>query len=153
MKRSTTNYQLLPISGRTMNRRNEDRQELIYPRQWRERTPSPSREPVEWSEFSVVPTEAQPTVVFRDLDRDTASIQAILMLWAIVDMWTVSLYSCLVLERAQVYAEAGVTELAIAPIGAQPTTLRDLGGRSSSEPVRRYSRLESSRTVYLAARL
>ena len=101
MKRSTTNYQLLPISGRTMNRRNEDRQELIYPRQWRERTPSPSREPVEWSEFSVVPTEAQPTVVFRDLDRDTASIQALLMLWAIVDMWTVSLYSCLVLERVR----------------------------------------------------
>ena len=84
-----------------MNRRNEDRQELIYPRQWRERTPSPSREPVECPEFSVLPTEAQPTVVFRDLDRDTASIQAILMLWTIVGMWTVSLYSCLVLERVR----------------------------------------------------
>jgi len=84
-----------------MNLRNEDRQELIYPRQWRERSPSPSREPVECSEFSVLPTEAQPTVVFRDLDRDTASIQAILMLWTIVDMWTVSLYSCLVLERVR----------------------------------------------------
>ena len=101
MKRSTTNYQLLPISGRTMNRRNEDRQELIYPRQWREGAPSPSREPVECSEFSVLPIEAQPTVVFRDLDRDSASIQAILMLWTIVDMWAVSLYSCLVLEKVR----------------------------------------------------
>jgi hypothetical protein len=84
-----------------MNLSNEDRQELIYPRQGRERTASLSREPVECSEFSVLPTEAQPTVVFRDLDRDTASLRAILMLWTIVDMWTVSLYSCLVLERVR----------------------------------------------------
>src|SRR5437016_3499475 len=84
-----------------MNPRKVVSQQLIYRRQWREVAPPPPSSPIECSEISVLPIEAQPTVVFRDLDRDSASIQAILMLWTIVDMWAVSLYSCLVLERVR----------------------------------------------------